>query len=100
MSTGLMELEIITFVISVPIPIPTPMPRFQCRGLQMAIYHLGNFNDLIQSGFTVIWKIVFANFCTTYHAYYSIFELSLWMKELGEEWELKRWNISKTKIAI
>ena len=30
-----MELEIMAFVISVPIPIP--MPRFQCRGLQMAI---------------------------------------------------------------
>ena len=33
---GLMELEIISFVISIPIPIPIPMPRFQCLGLQMA----------------------------------------------------------------
>ena len=30
---GLMEMEIIAFIISVPIPIP--MPRFQCQGLQM-----------------------------------------------------------------
>ena len=37
-SIGLMELEIMAFVISVPIPIPfpIPMPRFQCRDLQMA----------------------------------------------------------------
>ena len=39
-SLGLMELEIMAFVASVPIPvpipIPIPMPRFQCRGLQMA----------------------------------------------------------------
>ena len=38
-SIGLMELEIMAFVISVPIPvpipIPIPMPRFQYRGLQM-----------------------------------------------------------------
>ena len=36
-----MELEIMTFVISVSIPIlfpiPIPMPRFQCRDLQMAM---------------------------------------------------------------
>ena len=41
-SIGLMELEIMTFVISVPIPVPIPMPRFQCRDLQMTelIKHL------------------------------------------------------------
>ena len=33
-SIGLMELEIMAFVILVPIPMPT----FQCRGLQMAVY--------------------------------------------------------------
>ena len=35
-----MDLEIITFVISVPIliPIKIPMPWFQCRGLQIALY--------------------------------------------------------------
>ena len=32
-SIGLMELEILAFVVSVPIS----MPSFQCRGLQMAI---------------------------------------------------------------
>ena len=36
---GLMELEIMTFVMSVPIPIPfpfpIPMPRLRCWGLQM-----------------------------------------------------------------
>ena len=39
-SIGLMELEIMAFVILVPIPvpIPIPMPTFQCRGLQMAVY--------------------------------------------------------------
>ena len=40
-SIGLMELEIMAFVISVPIPIS--MPRFQCRDLQMAasdLFHL------------------------------------------------------------
>ena len=31
-----MVLEIMAFVVSVPIP--CPMPRFQCRGLQMAVY--------------------------------------------------------------
>ena len=31
-----MELEIMAFVISIPISVP--MPRFQCRGLQMAIH--------------------------------------------------------------
>ena len=38
-SIGLIELEIMTFVISVPIPfpIPIPMPRLLCRGLQMAM---------------------------------------------------------------
>ena len=36
-----MELEIMTFVISVPIPIPIPMLRFQSRDLQMAINYLG-----------------------------------------------------------
>ena len=35
-SIGLVELQIMAFVISVPIPIPIPMPRFQCPGLQMA----------------------------------------------------------------
>ena len=35
-SIGLVELEIIAFVISVPIPISFPMMRFHCRGLQMA----------------------------------------------------------------
>ena len=39
-SIGLMELEIMAFVISVPIPVPFPIPipmlRFQCRDLQMA----------------------------------------------------------------
>ena len=29
----------------------------------LAIYHLGNFDDLIQSGFLVIPKISFANLC-------------------------------------
>ena len=33
----LMELEIITFVISVKIPIAIPIPWFQCRGLQMDV---------------------------------------------------------------
>ena len=41
-SIGLMELEIMAFVISVPIPIPFPIPipmlRFQCRDLQMALF--------------------------------------------------------------
>ena len=37
-----MELEIMTFVISVPIPIPTL--RFQCRGLQMAKYFVVMLN--------------------------------------------------------
>ena len=45
-SIGLMKLEIMAFVISVPIPvpfsIPIPIPRFKCRGLQMA-----NLNDSI-----------------------------------------------------
>ena len=35
-SIGLMEVEIMVFVTSVPIPISIPMPRFQCPGLQMA----------------------------------------------------------------
>ena len=43
-SIGLMELEIMAFVISVPIlvpiPIPIPMLRFQCRDLQMARFCL------------------------------------------------------------
>ena len=34
-SIGLMELEIMVFVISVPISNSIPMPRFQCIGLQM-----------------------------------------------------------------
>ena len=34
-SIGLMELEILAFVVSVPVPIS--MPSFHCRGLQMAI---------------------------------------------------------------
>ena len=42
-SIGLMELKIMAFVksVSIPIPfaIPIPMPRFQCRGLQMALLH-------------------------------------------------------------
>ena len=37
-SISLMELEIMSFVISIPIPIPIPVPRFQCRGLQMAVF--------------------------------------------------------------
>ena len=36
-SIGLMEVEIMAFVISFTIPIPIPMPRFQCRGLQIAL---------------------------------------------------------------
>ena len=35
-SIGLMEVEIIAFVISVQILIPIPMPRLKCLGLQMA----------------------------------------------------------------
>ena len=31
--------------------------------LFLVIYHLGNFDDLIQSGFWVIPKILFPNFC-------------------------------------
>ena len=40
-SLGLMDLEIIAFVLSVPIP----MRRFQCRGLQMA-YFLRNIQTV------------------------------------------------------
>ena len=35
---GLVEMEIMEFVVSVPIPIPITMLRFQCRGLQMALF--------------------------------------------------------------
>ena len=31
-------MEIMEFVVSVPIPIPITMLRFQCRGLQMALF--------------------------------------------------------------
>ena len=40
-----MELEIMTFVISIPIP----MPRFQCRGLQMAIKEIDRLLGKVMS---------------------------------------------------
>ena len=36
-----------TFVISIPIPIP--MPRFQCRGLQMAIKEIDRLLGKVMS---------------------------------------------------
>ena len=39
-SIGLMEVEIMAFVISVQILIPIPMPRLKCLGLQMAQFKL------------------------------------------------------------
>ena len=38
MPIGLMELEKMAFVVSVPIPIPVPVLKFHCRGLQIAAY--------------------------------------------------------------
>ena len=67
-SIGLMVLEIMAFLISVPIPvpipIPIPMPRFQCRGLQMARYvhricKIPLFTKRLKKTFTAINKVYF-----------------------------------------
>ena len=53
---GLMEREIMAFVISVPISIPVPIPRFPCRGLRMALFIFA-FIKIIVDHFHRKWAI-------------------------------------------
>ena len=70
----------------------------------LVIYHPSNFDDLIQSGFSVIPKITFVNLWKPIHDVIIIpvssDPLNLETVERIEKRNYKKWNISRTKRAF
>ena len=87
-SIGLLELEIMEFVVSISISISIPMLRFQCRGLQMA-HQRCSIKKAVLTNFTMFigkhlcwsfFKVAGLNaFCEYFeNLKYTYFEEHLW----------------------